>query len=270
MRHIFTILAASILLAGCQMSGSFRNSSAVEYLYPNTRRQEVSQEIPHLTLPLRVGVAFTPGGFGQLTGLTEVEKQALLRKVSENFHALDFVDAIEIIPSSYLRPGGSFENLDQLKRMFDIDVIALVSYDQTRFTDEGFASVAYWTILGAYVVKGEKNTTHTMLDTVVYDIDSRKLLFRAPGVSSVKSSATLVNLQEQQREDAMKGFDLASADLVKNLTTQLDIFREKAKASPSEVQIAKREGYKGSASASLLMLLASLMAGMALRARRTT
>lgn len=212
MRHAFTILAALMLLTGCQTGANYRNSSAVEYLYPNSRQQEVSEEIPHLTLPLRVGVAFTPGSYGQFGGLTEVEKMALLEKVSRDFQQLDFVESIEIIPSSYLRPAGSFENLDQLKRMFDIDIIALVSYDQTRFSGEGFASVAYWTIIGAYIVKGEKNTTHTMLDTVVYDINSRKLLFRAPGVSSVRSSATPINLGTQQREDSMQGYDLASAD----------------------------------------------------------
>ena len=37
-----------------------------------------------------------------------------------------------------------------------------------QFTDEGLASFAYWTIIGAYIIPGEKNDTHTMLDAVVY------------------------------------------------------------------------------------------------------
>ncbi len=48
--------------------------------------------------------------------------------------------------------------------MYDIDVIALVSYDQVQFTDGSFLSLTYWTIVGAYVVAGEKNDTSTMLD----------------------------------------------------------------------------------------------------------
>ncbi len=39
--------------------------------------------------------------------------------------------------------------------------------------------------MGAYVVKGEKNETRTLMDAVVYDIRSRALLFRASGESGI-------------------------------------------------------------------------------------
>lgn len=243
-------------LTGCQTSQQFQNSSVVDYLYPKSQQQEVSEAIPKLTLPLKVGIAFTPDRYTDAEALTESHKMRLLERISGHFDELEFVEEIEMIPSGYLRPGGSFENLDQLQRMFDLDVIALVSYDQTRFTDESLASIAYWTLVGAYLVPAEKNATHTMMDTVLYDIGSRQLLFRAPGTSAVKSSATLVGLGERLREDSLAGFDDASEDLIVNLELQLEQFQKRLKEEPGEVQIARREGYSGSGSSGLLWLLA--------------
>jgi rhombotail lipoprotein len=111
--------------------------------------------------------------------------------------------------------------------MYGIDVIALISYDQTRFTDRGVASISYWTIIGAYIVPGEKNDTHTMVDASVYDIKSRKMLFRAPGISHIKSKSTPVNLSEQIRIDSIEGFKQASEALIISLKEQLELFRER-------------------------------------------
>jgi len=152
--------------------------------------------------------------------------------------------------------------------MFNVDVIALVSYDQTRFTDEGLASLAYWTLIGAYVVPGEKNTTHTMMDAVLYDIDSRQLLFRAPGTSAVKSSATPINLEATLREDALAGFDAASEDLIANLKLQLKRFQQRIKDAPEEVQLARRDGSAAAGSPAGVAFVA-LLGLMAARRRRT-
>lgn len=132
--------------------------------------------------------------------LTEVTKSVLLEKVADNFRKHEFVSEIEVIPSAYLTTGGGFSNLEQIQTMYGIDVIALVSYDQVQFTDEGTLSLTFWTLIGAYVISGEKNDTSIMLNTVVYDIQSKKMLFRAPGTSNVKGSATPVNLSEQHQE----------------------------------------------------------------------
>jgi rhombotail lipoprotein len=145
-------------------------------------------------------------------------------------------------------PKGSFGNLDQLGTMFGVEIIALVSYDQNQFTDEGLASITYWTLIGAYLVPGEKNDTHTMVDAAVYDIKSRRLLFRAPGVSLIKSKSTLVNLSEQLRADSLTGFQEASRDLIKNLDEQLNLFKERVKAQPQEFQVVKKPGYTGGGS----------------------
>lgn len=280
-RTLFFLISLA-LLSGCAQTSSRYNSSAVDYLYPDRNPVVETAEIPHLQLPIKVGVAFVPANQGMadrrsggwITGyvsgttdrqevLTESDKMKLLEKVSRRFETLDFVHAIEIIPSAYLLPRGSFPNLDQIRTMFGIDVIALVSYDQAQFTDEGFASITYWTLVGAYVIPGEKNATHTMVDAAVYDIKSRVLLFRAPGVSYVKSTATPVNLSEQLRLDRVNAFNMAADDLIANLENQLDRFKEKIKQRPEEIRVTHRTGYAGGGftggmSAFLLVLIGGM------------
>lgn len=246
--NCFLILILS-LTTGCAVrSTNHRSSSVVQYLYPDKRDYVEVPSVPHLALPLRVGIAFVPDDNIKSQALTEANKMGLIKEVSLNFKKYDFVKSIELIPSAYLRDKGGFANLDQIRTMYGIDVIALLSYDQTQFTDEGFASIAYWTIIGAYIIPGEKNDTHTMVDATVYDILSRKMLFRAPGISHIKSNATPVNLSEKLREDSLKSFKLASDDLIKNLDTQLQLFKGKVKEAPEEYKITHRPGYTGGGS----------------------
>ena len=179
--------------------------------------------------------------------LTETDKITLLEKVAENFRKYEFVSEIEVIPSAYLTAGGGFSNLDQIKTMYGIDIVALVSYDQVQFTDEGLLSLTYWTLVGAYVISGEKNDTSTMLDTVVYDIKSRKMLFRAPGTSNVKGNSTPINLSEELRTDSKKSFEEATNQMINNLDIQLENFKTKIKENPEKVKIVHQKGRSGSA-----------------------
>lgn len=235
-----------ILIVSCSGNATRHyNSSVVQYLFPNEKDPIESPQIPRLSLPLKVGVAFVPGDTDYYQNFTEHDKQTLMREVSDNFKKYPFVKSIEIIPSAYLKPQGSFANLDQLRSMFGTDVVALLSYDQVQFNDQGLASITYWTLVGAYIIRGEKNDTRTMLDAAVYHVSSRKLLFRAPGNSHIKSSATPVNLSEQQRLDSIEGFKQASADLVVNLEASLKEFQARVKDSPSEFEVVHKPGYTG-------------------------
>jgi rhombotail lipoprotein len=272
---LLTLLSTAIcvVMTGCGfMTTHHRSSSILQYLYPDKKEFVETPGIPRLELPLRVGIAFVPESNVNSQALTERDKMELMKEVSQHFKKYEFVKSIELIPSSYLRKEGSFANVDQIRTMFGIDVITLLSYDQTQFTDEGLASVTYWTLLGAYVIPGEKNDTHTMVDASVYDIRSRKMLFRAPGISHRKSKATPVNLSEQLREDSMESFKEASADLITNLEIQLDLFREKVKETPEEYQVVHRPGYTGGGSldGSFLIILGMLGGyGLWLRRNRT-
>lgn len=263
-------IAVIVLMASCAIrSTHYRSSSVIQYLYPDKQDYVEVPGIPMLSLPLRVGVAFIPENNIKSQALTETDKMNLMKEVSQHFKKYEFVKSIELIPSAYLRNEGGFANLDQVRTMYGIDVITLLSYDQTQFTDEGLASITYWTIIGAYIIPGEKNDTHTMVDATVYDILSRKMLFRAPGISHIKSNATPVNLTEQLRKDSFESFKLASADLIKNLDTQLQLFKEKVKEAPDDYKITHRQGYTGGGSldASFIIIL-TLLGGYSLWIKR--
>jgi rhombotail lipoprotein len=258
---IFRILSATVLvctlfagITGCASTSRRYSSSVVQYLYPDQTNPVATSAIPQLALPLNVGIAFVPEASSYNYNLTEKDKVDLMNLVRNHFKKYDFVKSIEIVPSIYLRPKGGFSNLDQIQTMFGVDVIALISYDQTQFTGEGLASITYWTLIGAYIVPGEKNDTHTMVDAAVYDIKSKTMLFRAPGISHIKSSATPVNLSEKLREDSLKGFREASSDLIVNLDEQLALFKEKVKATPQNFQVVKKAGYTGGGGLDLFFL----------------
>ena len=218
-----------LLMSSCAVKSTHHHSSnVVKYLYPDKKDYIEDPSIPELALPLNVGIAFVPESYETGQALTETDKMNLMTEVREHFKKYQFVKSIDLIPSTYLRSEGGFTNLDQIRTMYGIDIITLLSYDQAQFTDEGIASITYWTIIGAYIIPGEKNDTHTMVDATVYDIQSRKMLFRAPGISHIKSIATPVNLTEKLREDSLESFKSASVDLIKNLDIQLQLFKRKS------------------------------------------
>jgi rhombotail lipoprotein len=254
----------------------------MDYLYPRDVEHVDTPTLPTLSLPLKIGVAFVPepqpkghGGAFVTPGpghFSEKQKLALARQISDDFREYPFVGSIELIPSAYLTARGGFANLDQIRSMFGVDVIALLSYDQVQFTDEGLLSLTYWTVVGAYVVRGEKNDTKTMMDAVVYDNASRKLLFRAPGISQIKGSATPINLTEQLRLDSEQGFNVAATNLVANLQEQLELFRERVKSAPEEYKIVRKPGYTGAGSLGgfdLVLLAALATSAMVFRPRKS-
>ena len=273
---VILIVLVALGLSGCSSQRINTKSSVMEYLYPTSENFLVATSTPHLKLPLRVGVAFVPEssdnnssnniwtGKSYSGQITEFKKNQILERVSDNFRELKFVSSIEVIPSAYLTPGGSFSNISQIKTMYGIDVIALVSYDQVQFTDEGALSLSYWTIVGAYLVSGEKNDTSTLMDTVVYDIESKSMLFRAPGTSRVLGKSTLVNLSEELRADSIKGFEDAADDMVINLKNQLSTFQERIKENPEKVKISNRDG-AGSLGVTPLIILLLLLVASRLR-----
>ena len=255
-RGFFVVLATAMVFGviGCETFSRKhgRSSSIVNFLYPKNSRMVVDQTIPVLNLPLRVGIAFVPlnsAGRGNYrfdeSGLSEMQKTVLMQKVRDSFKAYPFVQSIEVVPSSYLQDEGGFENLDQLRGLLGIDVIVLLAYDQVQFTNDSFLSLAYWTIVGAYVVEGNKNDTHTLMEAAVYDIPSRHLLFRAPGASQIKGRSTAIAINEELRAASAQSFDAAIKDVIKNLDTQLADFRERVKKAPGEVQIVNKPGYSG-------------------------
>jgi len=256
-----TVLLAIPMLAltGCETFGPTthrQTSSVVQYLYPKTKVPTEQPGLSTLSLPLKVGVAFVPGEGSERrdaeinrekAAFSEEQKMELMKKVAADFKQYPFVHSIQLIPSAYLSSSGGFDNLDQIRSMFGIDVIALLSYDQMQFRDTGLLSLTYVTVVGAYVIQGEKNETQTMVDAAVFDIASRKLLFRAPGISKIKGAAMPINLSEEMRHDSEDGLKQAAGDLVKNLQVQLVTFKDEIKKSPREYAVQTKPGYSSAA-----------------------
>ena len=130
----------------------------------------------------------------------------LLGRVKEAFAETEEIERIEVVPSSFVTPAGGFDNLEQIRSALGIDLIVLISFEQTQFDDANVASITYWTIVGAYVVPGNENETHTLVHASVFDIESEVLLLNASGTSVVEDRTTAVNLERALREDRLAGF----------------------------------------------------------------
>jgi len=268
MRSITAVLVL-LTLAGCTglwqaLSGEAprqgQSSSLVDFLYPGGEQPPpVSDEIPVLRVPLRVGLAFVPGS----SLLPEATRVRLLEQARSRFVGEDFIADIVVIPENYLPRGGGFTALAQVGRVFGLDVIALVSYDQVSVADDRTGSLLYWTIVGAYVIKGSQNDVSTFVDTAVFDLATRRLLFRAPGRNELTDSATLVGSADSLREAREESFERAMAEMTTNLAAELDRFESRIKEDRS-VLIAKRDG---SGATGLPVLLAIAAAFLLLRQR---
>ena len=268
LRKAFVIVTGILLLSSCAnyFGGDGRrgvSSSLVDYLYPDGEvPPNHEQTTPVLNLPLTVGLAFVPSQEGSAFMLPEARKTELLEQVKEEFAGLDYVKEIVIVPETYMRSSRGFEGVGQIARLYGLDIVALVSYDQVAVTSETKSSVLYWTIVGAYFIKGNQNQATTFVDTAVFDVASRKMLFRAPGVSETQESFTLVEVSQASRAARDKGFELAMQDMTANLALELDQFKEKIKQDNS-VEIAHRQGYGGGGSIQWPLLLAlALLAGL--------
>jgi rhombotail lipoprotein len=269
---ILMIAALAAACAGLYGGGTRQgvSSSLVDYLYPQGEvppRQE--GVIPHLQIPLAVGLAFVPAQSPSGNVLPEAERLRLLNDVKAAFGGRDYIREIAVIPDAYMRSGRGFESLEQTARLYGLDVMALVSYDQVTHTSEKKSSLLYWTIVGAYFVEGNKNDVQTFVDTAVIDVATRKLLFRAPGTSEHKSDSTLVEVERDLRARQQKGFETAMADMTVNLDKELATFRERIKTDGS-VRVTRTGGAETGGGGTTHPALLALLVLLSTLARRST
>ena len=244
------IVLAIVSLSACGHYTTQRTSNVLTYLYPGeTQPGEVSKDIsktslPNIPVPITLGFAFVPesrtitsGMDTKIEPLTEKFKMEMMKELTAQLRQSQVFAEIGEIPSTYLKIGGSFANLDQIHTMTGVDVIGLVSYDQVQFTDRGLVSLLYWTGIRWYFVPGEKNDTNTMMDAALYHIPTRKPLLRATGQSGVYHYSTPMNQSQNLRDDSEHGFKEALQMLAANLKEQLDLLKSKlgkgAAGSPS-------------------------------------
>ncbi|HEV8578183.1 MAG TPA: rhombotarget lipoprotein [Thermoanaerobaculia bacterium] len=228
---LLVLLPCLILQAGCEttLRPTRRTNSALDFLYPQGVVAATPAKQVVLQLPVRVGLAFAPNDSPEPDPITEEQKQRLLAEVAQAFKAHEGIGHLEVVPSTYLQSGGSFANLDQVKGLLGFDLVVLLSYDQAQFTESTRASWTYLTVVGPFLIEGEKNDTRTLVDAVIYDIPSRALLFRAAGESTVKGRSSPLNVDRKRRKFAAAGFEEATDRLIANLNTALAQFEQQAR-----------------------------------------
>lgn len=245
-------LIATLTLSGCSLfSGpgyttrTGTSSSLVDYLYPEGEvPPETDGSVPYLSLPLTVGIAYVPA-YHSTYDISEATKMTLLEDVRGEFEKLDYVDEIRIIPDTYLRSTKGVTGMQQVARMYDVDVMALVSYDQVAVSEENKASFLYWTIVGAYFIDGNNNEVQTFVDTAVFDVNTAKLLFRAPGADTNQGRSTIIESNRDLRTRGEESFTTAVHTMTDNLSFELVRFEERVQERPDTVQVEWKEGYSG-------------------------
>jgi rhombotail lipoprotein len=243
-------------LAGCETAlkerdESRQGASVMQYLFPDnaTAGTMAAADATALRIPLRIGVAFVPSPALSSIGATEAQQQQMLAQVAKSFERYPFVGEIKAVPTTYLQAGGGFADVERAARIFDVDVVALLSYDQVQFREKTRNSVWYWTGVGAYMAKGDQFDVHTMIESTVIDVKSHRLLFRAAGTSLQHGGATAANVAETTRAARTVGFQQALDQLIPQLQSSLETFREHARAGTATgVKLELPAGYDAAAS----------------------
>lgn len=174
--------------------------------------------------PMRVGLAFAPlpERGGATRDIPSQLKQSLLEKVRNAFAGLAFVESIEVVPTTYLKEGYEFESLAAASQAFQLDAMTLVTYDQEQFSDPSNWSLFYWTVIGIYLVPGERNETRTLLEASVVAVDSQVLLLHAVGSDKSRGWETPIDVAAGLRQAAEESFEKATDNLIADLREQLE------------------------------------------------
>jgi rhombotail lipoprotein len=177
----------------------------------------------------------------------------LLEQVKSNFMDREYIAHIEVIPDTYLRSSNGVTGMQQVARLYSMDVMALVSYDQVAVSEENPSGILYWTIVGSYFIKATSNEVQTFVDTAVFDVDTARLLFRAPGAHAMSDRSTLVEAGEVVRRAKDESFAAAMDEMTANLAVELDGFRERVQEDPTVADVKWRPGSGGGSSGWLLL-----------------
>jgi rhombotail lipoprotein len=249
-----------------------RSSSLVSFLYPNGAAPK-SDSMPELPVPLRVGLAFLPAQSGSTTaGLSEAQKEQLLERIRRHFADRTFVSEIVIIPDYYLSGAKGFAGLEGIQRLYNVDLMALVSYDQVTYSgDRKYGSLAYLTIVGAFVVQGSEHDVTTLVDLAVVAPKTRSLVLRAGGTDTSHGTSTLIDRAKEERATDAAGYSKATDAMIAHFDTALTKFESDVKAGTAQVRLANRDGTPRSGGGALdgagLLLLAVLLATRRTRLR---
>jgi rhombotail lipoprotein len=282
--RVTVVACMAAMIGGCGILDERTTRAStplVNFLYGREGQVPKRDAPVELELPIRVGVAFLPAREGAThTGPGATDEQRALEKVRESFKTLPYVREIVAIPSYYLsnsrgsnlRSDGMLQ-LQQLARLQDLDLIALVSYDQYSETRANRRALAYLTIVGALAVRGTHNETHTIVDLAVVDPRQRSLVLRAGGVSSASNTVAAIDQSQKLRKQERRGFDAATDDMIQRFRVELTDFESRVRAGTADVRVVRRESRGpssggGAMDPALLLFLGGCVLAVALPGRR--
>jgi rhombotail lipoprotein len=232
--------------ASCGSRHAHNASSLVQFLYP---RGDAPHDtgVPQLNLPLRVGLAFLPPQ-GEVSAVTldAPHQEFLLEKVRQRFLSRHFIADIVIIPDYYLKQGQGFQGLEGVQRLYHVDLMALVSYDQVSHQNDNGLSLTYLTVVGAYIFNGTRDEVATLVDLAVVDPKTRSLVLRAGGVDSRHSNSTLIEQGTRLHKDEIAGFNEATLQMIDHFDAALTKFENDVKEGHANVQVARNSASKPS------------------------
>ncbi len=255
----FIVLVSVLALSGCSIFGQQKvrhnkSTSLVEYLYPDGHIPD-NQERPVLNLPLRVGLAFIPEQ-NQSNTISSASKLELLNEVKSTFAQLDYVATIEVIPKTYLRNQSNTNHFKQLAQLYQLDVMALVSYDQIVNRKENMLALTYLTIVGTYIFPGSHFDVSTLLDLAVIDVNTKRLLFRAAGTHASKGLAAEAYTAHQYDLHQNKHFKIAMQEMTSSLVIEVARFEKRLKEKrPDDIVVKSKKGYDMSFNIHLIFYL---------------
>ena len=275
MKRVTLMCAVAMLaaLSGCVVmhTQSRGSSSLVSFLYPASGPPPPPENaIPELRVPMRVGLAMLPSQYSYDAGpIDPTHKQELLESIRERFLSRRFVSEIVVIPDYYLNHERGFVGLEGVQRLYDVDVIALVSYDQVTHRDDNPLALGYLTIVGAYVLPGTSHETVTLVDLAVVDPETRSLVLRAGGTDTRAGRATIVNLDRESRKDGAVGFEEAGKQMIEDFDAALTAFESEVRAGTANVRVVARNGSGGGGAFGMteVLILLTVAACQALRRR---
>ena len=131
-----------------------------------------------LQLPIRVGVSFLPSDAGTRRFQPgAIDREKCWTRSARTLPYLPYVAKSSSVPDllpDMARTDG-LAQIEQLSRLYRLDLLALVSYDQRiQVHPRTIARSRISPSSARYFVRGDRNETHTLLDLAVIDPTGRR------------------------------------------------------------------------------------------------
>lgn len=183
-------------------------------------RQHRSTSLAGTATGLAIGIAFVPGNY-DMPGMSEARKVDLMHQVKRELEYVYPSTSIQVIPQTLLRARGGFPNLTQIGKTYQLQYIALISFDQTLHAEDNELATLNWTGVGAMLLPGSQFETETMVDLSLFQLNNRRLLLHATGTDDQESASSLFSSVREVRKIRYQSFQRAFDQLLSNLNHEL-------------------------------------------------